>query len=68
MASPHLAEAQGRGDEVAVGGGLDGVPADVDDGHEDGGQLGAHGAEAVTGQQREGEARLAGDDAHRDGR
>ena len=52
---------------MAVSRGLDGVPADVDDGHEDGGQLGAHGAEAVTGQQREGEARLAGDDAHRDG-
>ena len=40
--------------------------ADVDDGHEDGSQLGAHGAEAVTGKQCEGESGLAGDHADRD--
>ena len=63
-----LAHAEGCGDEVAVGRGLDGVPADVYDRHENGGDLGAHHAEAIAREQREGEARFAGDDAdrHRD--
>ena len=43
------------------------VPADVDDGDKDGGQLRAHDAEAVARQEGKGQARLAGDDADGNG-
>lgn len=63
----NAAQIKHLGDKMTVGGGLNGVPPDVDDGNEKRGDLGALPTEAVPCQQSEGKAGAAGNDTDQNG-